>query len=244
MFDDKLRQRIAAFIETDANDIVEMRGQLMQLIHDVIQQMIDSRNDQLDQREDALERFAAISLEISESIFNNVYNAQPLAASALVEWQVNLFRTSAAILFDDVQFEIWTRGAIPLADSLSHLVRDLHQRRCALDPTAMLKPAPPESLIDDFATGQLNFPNMSLDYLYDIGTALEFDDGLKWQLRNLLVADATLLSQIALVFVCFVASHAGTRPSDVERWMQAYGIIESQIHRLRNDLTSCGESVN
>ncbi|MEK7775095.1 MAG: hypothetical protein AAB305_04335, partial [Candidatus Zixiibacteriota bacterium] len=109
---------------------------------------------------------------------------------------------------------------------------------------AMLKPAPSESLIEDFATGQLNFPNISLDYLYDLGTALEFDDGLKWHLRNLLVADTTLLSQIALVFICYVASHAGTRPSDVEKWMQVYGAVEGQILRARSDLTSGGESVN
>jgi hypothetical protein len=244
MFDDKLRQEIADFVEKDAKDIVELRAQLMQLIHDVVKQMIDSRNDELDKREDALEKFAAISLEISESIFNNVYNAQPLAASALVEWQVNLFRTSASIFTNDAQFDSWAGGGLPMADGLSQLVRDMHKRRCAIDPTAMLKPAPPETLLDDIAGGHLIFLNMSLDYLYDAATALEFDDQLNWQLRYLLVADVILLSQIALVFVCYVASHAGTRPGDVEKWMRAYNNVEGRIMRLRSDLATGGESVN
>jgi len=244
MFDDKLRQEIADFIEKDAKEIVELRARLMQLIHDVVKQMIDSRNDELDEREDSLEKFAAISLEISESIFNNVYNAQPLAASALVEWQVNLYRTSASIFTDDVQFDSWAGGGLPMADGLSQLVRDMHKRRCALDPTAMLKPAPPEMILDEISGGHLIFVSSSLDYLYDAATALEFDDQLNWQLRYLLVADVILLSQIALVFVCYVAPHAGTRPGDVEKWMQSYSAAEGRILRLRNDLASGGESVN
>jgi hypothetical protein len=244
MFDDKLRLQIAEFIEKDAKDIVEIRAQLMILIHDVIKQMIESRNEQLNPQEDALEKFAAISVEISESIFNNAYNAQPLSASGLVEWQINLYSTAACVLNDDVQFDSWTHDGFPRATGLDQLVLDTHKRRCAIDPSAMLKPAPPEKLLDFFAGGHLIFPHVTLDYLYDMSTAPELDDILKWQIRNALVADVVLLSQIALVFVCYVAGHAGARPGDVEKWMQAYNNTEGRIMRLRSDLMMTGESVN